>query len=62
MEPLQVTLTPQERDLLIVLLTEAVADKHAELRRTELGSFREELRQQEKILRGLLEKLQQPVA
>jgi hypothetical protein len=62
MEPLQVTLTPQERDLLIVLLTEAVADKHAELRRTELGSFREDLRQQEKILRGLLEKLQQPVA
>jgi hypothetical protein len=62
MEPLQVTLTPQERDLLIVLLTEAVADKHAELRRTELGTFREELRQQEKVLRGLLEKLQQPVA
>jgi hypothetical protein len=62
MEPLRVTLTPQERDLLVVLLTEAVADKHAELRRTESGSFREDLRQQEKILRGLLEKLQQPVA
>lgn len=62
MEPLRVTLTPQERDLLIVLLTEAVGDKHAELRRTESGSFREDLRQQEKILRGLLEKLQQPVA
>lgn len=62
METLQIKLTPQEREMLTVMLTEAIADKHAEVRRTDQASFHEQLQQQEKVLRGLLEKLQQPVA
>lgn len=63
MDTIQLLLTSEERDYLVELLNTAITEKHAEVRRTEFSSgLHAQLQREEKLLRGLVERLQQPVA
>lgn len=56
-------LTDEERDYLTDLLDTAWRDKHAEVRRTEFSSaLHDQLRRNENLLHGLLEKVQATAA
>ncbi|HWB12632.1 MAG TPA: hypothetical protein VG826_25630 [Pirellulales bacterium] len=56
---IQFTFTDEERKYLAALLDSVYRDKHAEVRRTEFSSsLHDQLRREEILLRGLLEKLQ----
>ena len=58
-----ITLTDEEREYLIELLDTAWRDKHAEVRRTEFSSaLHDQLRRNEHLLHGLLEKVQATAA
>jgi hypothetical protein len=55
----QFTLTEEERKYLVALLDSVHREKHGEVRRTEFSSaLHDQLRGEENLLRGLLEKLQ----
>ena len=54
-----INLTDEERAYLVDLLDTTAREKHAEVRRTEFSSsLHDQLRHEETLLRGLLEKLQ----
>jgi hypothetical protein len=55
---LQFSLTEEERKYLVALLDSERREKHAEVRRTESSSLHDELRREENLLRGLMDKLQ----
>ena len=53
-----ITLTPNERDLVVRLLDRELGDTRSEFRRTHFSpEFREDVKREEKLLRELLEKL-----
>ena len=62
METMLLKLTAEERDLLIALVNETLSDKYAEVRHSMTAEMHDRLQHEEVVLRGLLEKLQQPVA
>jgi CRP-like cAMP-binding protein len=53
----QLELTSEERALLVRLLNTEFRDTHVELRRTRSTDFRQEVKKEEGLLRGLLDKL-----
>jgi CRP-like cAMP-binding protein len=53
----QLELTSEERALLVRLLDTEFRDTHVELRRTSSTDFRQEVKKEEGLLRGLLDKL-----
>jgi hypothetical protein len=54
----QLTFSDEERKYLAALLDSAFREKHAEVRRTEFSSsLHDQLRHEENLLRGLLERL-----
>ena len=58
-----ITLTPNERDLIVRLLDRELADTRSEFRRTDSSpEIREDVGREEKLLRELLDKLRLPVA
>jgi hypothetical protein len=58
-----ITLTPNERALVVRLLDRELADTRSEFRRTDSSpEFREDVGREEKLLRELLDKLRLPVA
>lgn len=50
-------LSPEEQDLLKNLLEEDCQDLRGEIRKTESHEFKDSLRNKEKVMEGLLEKL-----
>jgi hypothetical protein len=55
----QFAVTDDERKYLVALLDTECREKHAEVRRTEFSStLHDQLRREENLVRGLLEKLQ----
>jgi hypothetical protein len=58
MAEMQLTLTPQERDLLVRVLTTELKDTRAELHHTDFSvDFRDDVKKEEELLRSLLGKL-----
>jgi hypothetical protein len=57
-----ITLTANERDLLVRLLDRELGDTRSEFRRTHTPEFREDVEREEKLLRQLLDKLRVTVA
>ena len=58
-----ITLTTNERDLIVLLLDRELADTRSEFRRTDSSpEIREDVGREEKLLRELLDKLRLPVA
>jgi hypothetical protein len=58
-----ITLTPNERDLVVRLLDRELGDTRSEFRRTHYSpEFRDDVEREEKLLRELLVKLRMPVA
>jgi hypothetical protein len=51
------TLTEEERTLLLDLLEQTFRDTHVEARRTEAPQFQQQIHHQEAVLRGLIDKL-----
>jgi hypothetical protein len=56
---MDLTLTPDERKLLLALLERALSDLRIEVRRTRAPSFRDSLQDEEKLLVGLLDRLRE---
>jgi hypothetical protein len=52
-------LTVQERDELLKILEVALADTHAERRRTEAPAYHEQVAREESVLRDLVNKVRQ---
>lgn len=50
-------ITSEEKSLLVQLLQRESEDLPAEVRRTETSSFRDELKQRERLVRSLVERL-----
>jgi DNA-binding MarR family transcriptional regulator len=58
MQAITVSLTPAERELLAEILEESLGNRRVEVRRTEFSTeFRQQLQQQEELVRGLLDKV-----
>jgi hypothetical protein len=60
MTDLQVTFSAEERQYLLGLLQTTLTSVRVEEHRTRTPLFREHVSQQEKLVQGLLTKLQQP--
>jgi hypothetical protein len=56
---LTLTLTPEERTSLLGLLKRELGDARVEVHRTHTPAFREQVLQQEALIRGLIDKLDQ---
>ena len=56
----QLTLTAQERDCLVSLLTKELKETRVEEHRTRKPTYREHVVEQEHLIEGLLKKLEQP--
>jgi hypothetical protein len=54
------TLSEEERALLLNFLEQALHDKQIEVHRTEAFEYREHVQHQETLLRGLINKLHHP--
>lgn len=54
---MQVDLTNEEREELVRILDHYLADTKVEVRRARTSAFRDQLHDEESLLRGLLEKL-----
>ncbi len=62
MADIPLTLTSNERDLIVRLLDRELGDTRSELHRTHYSpEFREDVQREEKLLRELLDKLRVPV-
>jgi len=57
MTPCSLVLDPPERTELLRLLTQALHDKSIEVHRTDTLTYKESLEQEERVLRGLLDKV-----
>jgi hypothetical protein len=62
MTTVTVTLTPDEQAVLVRMLKVALGETRVELHHTRAISFREEVKAEEALLRGLLSKVTQPDA
>jgi hypothetical protein len=51
------TLNEEERTQLVSLLEQTLRDTHVEARRTEAPAYQEQVHHQERLLRGVIEKL-----
>lgn len=56
---MQFDLSSRELDLLMAMLEEQVGRKLVEIRRTDTRNFRQDLRDEEEVLEGLLRKLKE---
>jgi hypothetical protein len=56
-ESTAITLSPEERSLLLNFLEQKLRDKQVEEHRTESFAFREYVQHQEELLQGILDKL-----
>ena len=54
---MRVELNPEERDVLIHLLDEAIRDLGPEIRHTMTSTYKDDLKQHRRVLRGLRERL-----
>jgi ribosome recycling factor len=54
---MQIELTSEERDEIVRILTNYLGDTKAEVRRARTSSFRDQLHEEEELLKGLLVKL-----
>jgi hypothetical protein len=62
MTDVPLTLTANERDLIVRLLDHELGDTRSELHRTHFSpDFRDDVEREEKLLRQLLDKLRVPV-
>jgi hypothetical protein len=62
MTDVPLTLTANERDLIVRLLDRELGDTRSELHRTHFSpDFRDDVEREEKLLRQLLDKLRVPV-
>lgn len=60
MQAIQVSLSPEERDLLVEILQESLDNRRVEVRRTEFSTeFRHQLQGQEELVRAILDKVSQ---
>ena len=58
MQDIQITLTQTEKEYLVNLLDTVLGDTRVEARHTRTSEYREKVHEQEKLVRGLLDKLQ----
>jgi hypothetical protein len=56
---MQFDLSPRELDLLYSIIDERVGKKLVEIRRTDTRNFRQDLKEEEEVLEGLLRKLKE---
>jgi hypothetical protein len=56
---MQFDLSPRELDLLHSIIDERVGKKLVEIRRTDTRNFRQDLKEEEEVLEGLLRKLKE---
>ncbi len=61
MNEIEVALTGPERELVVALLDKELRNTRVEERHTDSPDFQEEVKREEKMLRGLLEKLRSVV-
>lgn len=54
---MQIELTGEERDELVRILKNYLGDTKVEVRRARTSSFRDQLHEEEELLKGLLDKL-----
>lgn len=57
---MQIELTERERGLIAAMLQRELAELPVEIRRTQTSTYRDDLKEQEQVLRGVYSRLSHP--